>query len=77
MEEMNIGNSALKSLTFGMHDAVSDGVLMRDIPARLVFVKNETERDALEGLLPGTFVVTYGLMNVWQYDGDGTWKAIK
>lgn len=77
MVEKTIGNNQIKSLTFGMHDAIVDGELVHDIPTRLVFVASQTERNALENILAGTFVATYGLGNIWQKKGDGTWATIK
>ena len=76
MEERTLSYSSLKSLTFGMHNAVKNGELLRDIPTQLTFVADETERNALENVLPGTFAASYGLTHVWQYDGE-TWKTIK
>ena len=67
---------ANKVLQFGLHNAVVNGVLQEHIPTTLTFVANETERNALD-LLPGQFVATYGLSNVWQLKGDGTWATIK
>jgi len=77
MNETVIGNSNIKSLTWGMHDAVANGEIVRDIPSRLIFVANVTERDGLTDLLPGTFVATYGCTNVWQLNGNNEWATIK
>lgn len=77
MREEVKSNNSIKALQWGMHDAVVNGILQRDIPTRLIFVKNTTERDAQENIAAGTFVATYGLSHIWQRDGDGTWAVIK
>ena len=77
MKEKTIETNRQKVLQIGMHDAVVSGELVRNIPTRLVFVKNETERNGLEGILAGTFVVTFGIDYIWQKDGDGNWKTIR
>lgn len=77
MREEVKSNNSIKTLQWGMHDAVVNGELVRDIPTRLVFVADSTERDALENVLPGQFVATYGMGYVWQKKGDGTWAAVK
>ena len=76
MNEKTVSNNSIKELSWGMHDAVVSGELHRDIPTRLIFVANTTERDALE-VYAGQFVATYGCTNVWQKKGDGTWATIK
>ena len=77
MVEKSAKTAAEKGLYLGMHDAVTNGELMTDIPTRLIFCKNTTERDALKNILPGQFVATYGLGNIWQRKGDGTWATVK
>lgn len=77
MNEKTVSNNSIKELNWGMHDAVVSGELHRDIPTRLIFVANTTERDALTGVMAGQIVVTYGCANVWQMKGDGTWATIK
>ena len=77
MREEVKSNNSIKALQWGMHDAVVNGILQRDIPTRLIFVKNTTERDSQENIAAGTFVATYGLSHIWQRDGDGTWAVIK
>ena len=74
MNEKTVSNNSIKELTWGMHDAVVNGELHRDIPSRLIFVANTTERDALE-VYAGQFVATYGCVNVWQKDVDGEWAV--
>ena len=77
MREEVKSNNSIKALQWGMHDAVVNGALQRDIPTRLIFVANSTERDALENIAAGTFVAAYGLTNIWQRKGDGSWAVIK
>lgn len=77
MNEKTISNNSIKGLEWGMHDAVVNGELVRDIPTRLIFVADSTERDLLPDIFSGTFVATYGLSHVWQRKGDGTWATIK
>jgi len=66
-----------KVLELGMHDAVKSGELITGIPTRIIFVASTDERDALEGLAPGTFVATYGLEHVYQLNGSGSWVTIR
>lgn len=77
MREEVKSNNSIKALQWGMHDAIVNGVLQRDIPTRLIFVANSTERDALKNIAAGTFVTTYDLTNIWNYKGDGSWATIK
>ena len=77
MKETTVSNNGLKFLQWGMHDAFANGQLLHDIPTKLIFVKNTTERDELSGILPGTFVAAYGLANIWQRNGDDTWETIR
>ena len=64
MDKKQTGTMGRKVLEMGMHDAVVDGALHTDIPTRVIFVTDTTERDALEDLEPGTFVALYGLAHV-------------
>ena len=59
------------------YDAVVGGELVRGINAKLIYVADETERDALENISPGFFVATYGVTVIWQYKGDGAWAVVK
>lgn len=70
-----MANIVNRVLQFGMHNAVINGVLQEGIPTTLTFVSDSEERDALD-VLPGQFVATYGLENVWQMKGDGSWVDI-
>lgn len=56
--------------TLEVHDAVVNGKLLRNIPTRLIFVANKTERNALTNIEAGTFVLTFDLKNVWIRNGD-------
>ena len=77
MVEKSANTAAVKELNLGMHDAVTNGEVMTDIPTRLIFCASSTERDAIKTILPGQFVATYGLGNIWQRKGDGTWATVK
>lgn len=69
--------------TLEIHDAVVNGILLRNIPTRLIFVANKTERNALENIEAGTFVLTFDLSNVWirngnvSATGDNAYESIK
>lgn len=69
--------------TLEIHDAVVDGQLLRNIPTRLIFVANKTERNALTNIEAGTFVLTFDLSNVWirngnvSATGDNAYESIK
>lgn len=69
--------------TLEIHDAVVNGQLLRNIPTRLIFVANKTERNALTNIEAGTFVLTFDLSNVWirngnvSATGDNAYESIK
>lgn len=69
--------------TLEIHDAVVNGQLLRNIPTRLIFVANKTERNALTNIEAGTFVLTFDLSNVWIRNGnviatgDNAYESIK
>ena len=69
--------------TLEIHDAVVNGQLLRNIPTRVIFVANKTERNALENIEAGTFVLTYDVKNVWVRNGaadatgDNAYSSIK
>lgn len=69
--------------TLEIHDAVVNGQLLRNIPTRLIFVANKTERNALKNIEAGTFVLTFDLSNVWirngnvSATGDNAYESIK
>ena len=77
MNEINASPDSRKVLQFGMHDAIVDGERQMDIPTKLIFVADSTERDTLDHVMPGQFVAAYGLTNVWQMNGEGEWLTIK
>lgn len=56
--------------TLEVHDAVVNGQLLRNIPTRIIFVANKTERNALENIEAGTFILTFDLRNIWIRNGD-------
>lgn len=78
MIELRASNKTLE-----IHDAMVNGQLLRNIPTRVIFVANKTERNALENLEAGTFVLTYNLQNVWVRNGgvnatgDNAYDSIK
>ena len=69
--------------TLEIHDAVVNGQLLLNIPTRLIFVANKTERNALTNIEAGTFVLTFDLSNVWirngnvSATGDNAYESIK
>ena len=69
--------------TLEIHDAVVNGQLLRNIPTRVIFVANKTERNALGHIEAGTFVLTYDVKNVWVRNGvadatgDSAYSSIK
>jgi hypothetical protein len=78
MQERVKNANSVKMLDVGMHDAVVNGELIRDIQTRIVFVKDTTERDSnKEKMSAGQFVALYGLGHVYQLDGEGNWKTIR
>lgn len=66
----------MKTLQNDMYDTVVDGVIVRDVPARIAYVANETERDLFSDQQAGMFVATYGITKLWQLKPDGTWATI-
>lgn len=65
-----------KRFTFGMHDAVTDNGIMRDVPSRLAYVRSEDDLDLLTDEKPGTIAAQYGFKHMWQLDDDGTWQPM-
>jgi hypothetical protein len=69
--------------TLEIHDAVVNGQLLRNIPTRVIFVSNKTERNALENIEAGTIVLTFNLNNIWirngsvNTTGDNAYDVIK
>lgn len=76
MEEKTISNNRIKSLNWGMHDAIIDGQIVRDIPSRMIFVNAQSELVNFADALPGTMAATYGFGQMWQMKPDGTWATI-
>lgn len=78
MVELSASNKTLE-----IHDAVVNGRLLRNIPTRLIFVANKTERNALTNIEAGSFVLTFDLSNVWIRNGnvgatgDNAYESIK
>jgi hypothetical protein len=72
--ERIIDNIPIKSTQYGMHDALINGEIVRDIPSKLVYVNSENDLAALTDAEPvGTFAVTFGGEHVWQLTPAGTW----
>lgn len=65
MVELRVSNQTLE-----IHDAMVNGQLLRNIPTRVIFVANKAERDTLENIHAGTFVLTYNLENIWVRNGN-------
>ena len=76
MEEKTISNNRIKSLNWGMHDAIIDGQIVRDIPSRMIYVNAQSELVNFSDALPGTMAATYGFSQMWQMKPDGTWATI-
>ena len=76
MDEKTISNNRMKSLNWGMHDAIIDGQIVRDIPSRMIFVNAQSELSNFADALPGTMAATYGFGKMWQMKPDGTWATI-
>ena len=76
MDEKTISNNRIKSLNWGMHDAIIDGQIVRDIPSRMIFVTAQSELSNFADAFPGTMAATYGFGQMWQMKPDGTWATI-
>ena len=61
--------------TIGTHNAVTAAGMMKDIPTTLTFVRAEADLAVITDAEPGDLAATYGMANVWQYDG-AQWIAI-
>lgn len=73
LNEKISGNPAMKSLQWGMHDAIIDGEIVRDLPSKMVYVSEESELTNFADMPPGTIAATYGFTSMWQLTPDGTW----
>ena len=60
--------------TIGMHNAVTDDGIVKDIPTQVTFVHEESELTSIDAN-PGDFAATYGMGSIWQYDGS-TWQEV-
>ncbi len=69
-------NNDVEYSKYGTYDAVVGDKLVKNVYFKTILVSNQTERDALENLIPGTIVATYGFANVWQLKPDGTWASL-
>lgn len=66
-----------KVITSGLHDAILDGEITRDIQTRMVFVNSESELAQFTDQEPaGTVAATYGFGSMWQLTPAGTWAEI-
>lgn len=74
---ITISQEKRKALTTGMHDALIDGEVIKDIPSRVVFVTSESELSAIVDEEPvGTIAIQYGFANMWQLKPDGQWATV-
>lgn len=74
---ITISQEKRKTLTTGMHDALIDGEVVKDIPSRVVFVTSQSELSAIANEEPvGTIAIQYGFVNMWQLKPDGQWAAV-
>lgn len=77
MAEKTISNNTLKGLQWGMHDAIINGDIVHDIPSTMIYVKNQTERDAFTQISPvGTICAVYGFGTMWQLNSDREWVSM-
>lgn len=76
MEQKTIGNSMAKLLEVGMMDAVVDGVLIRDIPAKAVLVTAQSDLANLPVYPAGTVAYTAGFKAMWQLAASGSWVEV-
>ena len=74
MADKILGNNAIKQLQWGMHTAIINGEIVRDIPSELILVKNTTERNQFTNTAHiGTIAATYGFGSMWQLNSDRQW----
>ena len=76
MNEKTISNNRLKSLNWGMHDAIINGEIVRDIPSKMIYVEQQSDLANFSDALPGTIAATYGFGSMWQMKPDGTWASM-
>ena len=74
---MNIGKIPYTLMgTIGTMDVVVDGEIIHDVPIKITFVADSTERDTvITSPYAGQFAATYGMASVWQWDGT-EWKDV-
>lgn len=76
LPEKTVGNPMIKSLQWGMHDAIVNGEIVRDIPDKMVYVSSQSELANFSGEQPGTIAALYGFGTMWQLKPDGTWVSM-
>ena len=76
MNEKIISNNRLKSLNWGMHDAIVNGEIVRDIPSKMIYVEQQSDLSNFSDALPGTIAAIYGGGQMWQMKPDGTWVSM-
>lgn len=60
----------------GTHDAVINGEVVRNIPSKMIYVRNQAELSNFADALPGTIAAQYGFGSMWQMDPSGNWVEI-
>ena len=74
-EKMNVGNAGNVG-SFKVHDAVVDGVILSNVPSKMVYVSGESElADLAEEYPVGTIAAQYGYTMLWQLAPTG-WVEI-
>ena len=77
MAEKIMSNNALKGLQWGMHDAVINGEVVKDIPSKMVFVTNQSQLSQFTNIEPvGTIAATYGGGSLWQLNASRQWVSM-
>lgn len=77
MAEKIMSNNALKGLQWGMHDAIVNGEVVRDIPSKMVFVTNQSQLSQFTQIEPvGTIAATYGCGSMWQLNASRQWVSL-
>lgn len=76
MNSKNVSNDNLKSLQWGMHDAIVNGEIVRDVPSKMVYVTQQSELSNFSDAPVGTIAATYGFTAMWQKKPDGTWASM-
>ena len=77
MAEKTISNNSAKIIQSGKHDAIINGDIVHDIPSAMIYVKDQTERDAFTQISPvGTICAVYGFGTMWQLNSDREWVSM-